>query len=88
MALIAGGARPADRSSRPRCARSRPLRRATAQLREVDTGSLGVRLPSRGTGDPIDLHAETLNSVLARIDAGFARCAPSAATRRTSCARR
>jgi signal transduction histidine kinase len=50
-----------------------PLRRATAQLREVDTGSLGVRLPSRGTGDPIDLHAETLNSVLARIDAGFAR---------------
>jgi two-component system, OmpR family, heavy metal sensor histidine kinase CusS len=50
-----------------------PLRRATARLREVDTGSLGVRLPSRGTGDPIDLHAETLNSVLARIDAGFAR---------------
>ena len=50
-----------------------PLRRATAQLRDVDTGSLGVRLPSRGTGDPIDLHAETLNSVLARIDVGFAR---------------
>lgn len=50
-----------------------PLRRATAQLRNVDTGSLGVRLPSRGTGDPIDLHAETLNRVLARIDAGFAR---------------
>ena len=50
-----------------------PLRRATAQLRDVDTGSLGVRLPSRGTGDPIDLHAETLNRVLARIDAGFAR---------------
>jgi signal transduction histidine kinase len=50
-----------------------PLRRATSRLREVDTGSLGVRLPSRGTGDPIDLHAETLNSVLARIDAGLAR---------------
>ena len=50
-----------------------PLRRATARLREVDTGSLGVRLPSRRTGDPIDLHAETLNSVLERIDAGFAR---------------
>jgi signal transduction histidine kinase len=50
-----------------------PLRRATAQLRAVDTGSLGVRLPSRATGDPIDLHAETLNSVLARIDAGLAR---------------
>jgi signal transduction histidine kinase len=50
-----------------------PLRRATARLREVDTGSLGVRLPSRSTGDPIDLHAETLNGVLERIDAGFAR---------------
>ncbi len=50
-----------------------PLRRATAMLREVDTGSLGVRLPTRGTGDPIDLHAETLNGVLQRIDAGFAR---------------
>jgi signal transduction histidine kinase len=50
-----------------------PLRRTTAMLREVDTGSLGVRLPTRGTGDPIDRHAETLNGVLARIDAGFAR---------------
>jgi signal transduction histidine kinase len=50
-----------------------PLRRATAMLRQVDTGSLGVRLPSRGTGDPIDRHAETLNGVLARIDAGFAQ---------------
>ena len=50
-----------------------PLRRATTQLRDVDTGSLGVRLPSRGTGDPIDLHAETLNRVLERIDAGFAQ---------------
>jgi signal transduction histidine kinase len=50
-----------------------PLRRATAMLREVDTGSLGVRLPNRGTRDPIDRHAETLNGVLERIDAGFAR---------------
>jgi signal transduction histidine kinase len=50
-----------------------PLRRATALLRDVGTGSLGVRLPSRGTGDPIDRQAETLNAVLARIDAGFAR---------------
>jgi signal transduction histidine kinase len=50
-----------------------PLRRSTELLRGVGTGSLGVRLPSRGTGDPIDRHAETLNSVLARIDAGFAR---------------
>ena len=50
-----------------------PLRRATAMLAEVGTGSLGVRLPSRGTGDPIDCHAETLNGVLERIDAGFER---------------
>ncbi|HKA15269.1 MAG TPA: ATP-binding protein [Myxococcota bacterium] len=50
-----------------------PLRRATAMLAEVGTGSLGVRLPSRGTGDPIDRHAETLNGVLERIDAAFAR---------------
>ena len=50
-----------------------PLRRATAMLQDVGTRSLSVRLPSRGTGDPIDAHAETLNSVLARIDAGFAR---------------
>jgi len=50
-----------------------PLRRATAVLRDVDTGSLGLRLPSRGTGDPIDVHAETLNGVLERIHAAFVR---------------
>ncbi len=50
-----------------------PLRRATAVLRDVDTGSLRLRLPSRGTGDPIDVHAETLNGVLGRIDAAFFR---------------
>jgi two-component system, OmpR family, heavy metal sensor histidine kinase CusS len=50
-----------------------PLRRATALLRGVGTGSLGLRLPNRETGDPIDAHAQTLNDVLARIDAGFAR---------------
>ena len=50
-----------------------PLRRATAVLRDVDTGSLDLRLPSRGTGDPIDVHAETLNGVLERIDAAFVR---------------
>jgi two-component system heavy metal sensor histidine kinase CusS len=50
-----------------------PLRRATGVLRHVDAGSLGQRLPTRGTGDPVDLHAETLNRVLARIDAAFER---------------
>ncbi len=50
-----------------------PLRRATSELRLVDAGRLGLRLPTRGTGDPIDAHAETLNRVLRRIDAAFAR---------------
>ncbi|TMA35607.1 MAG: hypothetical protein E6J87_03245 [Deltaproteobacteria bacterium] len=50
-----------------------PLRRATAVLGDADSGGLGLRLPSRGTGDPIDRHAETLNALLERIDAGFAR---------------
>ncbi|HEX5066587.1 MAG TPA: histidine kinase dimerization/phospho-acceptor domain-containing protein, partial [Myxococcota bacterium] len=50
-----------------------PLRRATSVLRHVDAGSLGQRLPTRGTGDPVDVHAETLNRVLARIDAAFER---------------
>lgn len=50
-----------------------PLRRATALLADVDAGSLGLRMPSRGTHDPIDRHAETLDRVLERIDAAFAR---------------
>jgi two-component system heavy metal sensor histidine kinase CusS len=50
-----------------------PLRRATELLRGIDARSLGRRLPSRGTGDPIDLHAETLNRVLEGIDASFER---------------
>jgi signal transduction histidine kinase len=50
-----------------------PLRRATAQLVQVNPHRLGLRLPSRGTGDPIDVHAETLNRVLQEVDAGFAR---------------
>jgi signal transduction histidine kinase len=50
-----------------------PLRRATHALRDLDAGELDRRLPTRGTGDPVDQHAETLNRVLARIDAGFAR---------------
>ena len=50
-----------------------PLRRATLLLRGVDAGSLRQRLPTRGTGDPVDVHAETLNRVLVRIDAAFER---------------
>jgi len=50
-----------------------PLRRGTLLLRDADGGTRGLRLPSRGTGDPIDRHAETLNRVLERIDAAFLR---------------
>lgn len=50
-----------------------PLRRASALLSSVDTDSLDFRLPSRGTGDPIDRHAETLNALAERLGAGFAR---------------
>ena len=50
-----------------------PLREATALLARVNARSLGARLPSRRTGDPVDRHAETLNQVLEAIDAAFSR---------------
>jgi signal transduction histidine kinase len=50
-----------------------PIRDATRILREVDARHLGSRIATRGSGDPVDRHAETLNSVLADIDASFAR---------------
>jgi signal transduction histidine kinase len=50
-----------------------PLREATALLAGVEARALGARLPSRGTGDPVDRHAETLNQVLEAIDAAFSR---------------
>jgi signal transduction histidine kinase len=50
-----------------------PLRRATALLRDLDARSLGRRLPTRSTGDPVDRHAETLNEVLTAIDTAFGR---------------
>jgi signal transduction histidine kinase len=50
-----------------------PLREATALLAGVEARALGARLPSRGTDDPVDRHAETLNQVLEAIDAAFSR---------------
>jgi len=50
-----------------------PLREATALLSRVNARALGARVPSRGTGDPVDRHAETLNEVLEAIDAAFSR---------------
>lgn len=50
-----------------------PLREATALLSRIDARTLGARLPTRHTGDPIDRHAETLNHVLEGIDRAFSR---------------
>jgi signal transduction histidine kinase len=50
-----------------------PLRLATRLVGGLDAKRLGRRLPSRGTGDPVDRHAETLNAVLAGIDDSFSR---------------
>jgi signal transduction histidine kinase len=50
-----------------------PLRRTTEILDEIEGGAPGTRITTRGTGDAIDRHAETLNRVLAEIEASFAR---------------
>jgi hypothetical protein len=50
-----------------------PLRAGTALLRRIDARNLTARLPTRSTGDPVDRHAETLNTVLAGIGASFER---------------
>ena len=50
-----------------------PLRQATALLENVDARHLGRRLPTRGTADPVDRHAEVLNRALSTIDTSFAR---------------
>lgn len=50
-----------------------PLRKATALLKTVDEHNLGQRLPMRGTDDPVDTIARTLNRVLEKIDASFSR---------------
>jgi signal transduction histidine kinase len=50
-----------------------PLRRATALLKTVDEHNLRQRLPMRGTDDPVDNHARTLNRVLEKIDTSFSR---------------
>jgi signal transduction histidine kinase len=50
-----------------------PVRDATQILREIDARHLGRRIETRGSGDPVDRHSETLNRVLSGIDASFAR---------------
>jgi two-component system heavy metal sensor histidine kinase CusS len=50
-----------------------PLRRATLAVEGVDESGLEARIPTRGTGDVVDRHAEALNRVLARLEWAFAR---------------
>jgi two-component system heavy metal sensor histidine kinase CusS len=50
-----------------------PLAGATRMMGEAEAAALRSRLTTRGTGDPVDRHAETVNRVLARIDASFER---------------
>jgi signal transduction histidine kinase len=50
-----------------------PLRKATGLLASVDPRRLGRRLPTRGSGDAVDRHAERLNGLLADVDASFDR---------------
>jgi two-component system heavy metal sensor histidine kinase CusS len=50
-----------------------PLRRATLAVTAVDESNLAARIPSRGTGDVVDRHADALNRVLARLEWAFAR---------------
>ena len=50
-----------------------PLRRATTAVEGVDESNLEARIPTRGTGDIVDRHAEALNRVLTRLGWAFAR---------------
>jgi signal transduction histidine kinase len=50
-----------------------PLRSTTHAIESVDERRLEARIPTRGTGDDVDRHAEALNRVLARLEASFAR---------------
>lgn len=50
-----------------------PLRVATLAIERVDERHLESRIPTRGTGDDVDRHAEALNRVLARLESAFVR---------------
>ncbi len=67
VALAMVGAVPATRYALA------PLRRATAAAQRVDADRLATRLPVRGVRDDVDRHAEAVNQVLDRLEAGFAR---------------
>ena len=51
----------------------KPLRATTALLAGVGARRLGGRLPTRGTNDAVDRHAQLLNRVLSDIDGSLLR---------------
>jgi heavy metal sensor kinase len=48
-----------------------PVRAMARQAREITAADLTRRIPRRGAGDELDYLADTLNAVLARLDAAF-----------------
>jgi heavy metal sensor kinase len=48
-----------------------PVRAMARQAREITAADLTHRIPRRGAGDELDYLADTLNAVLARLDAAF-----------------
>ncbi len=50
-----------------------PVDAIAARAREIGTGELSARLPSRNSGDELDRLSATLNEMLERIENGFRR---------------
>ena len=46
----------------------RPVEQITEQVREINAGTLGERVPQPGTGDEIDRLATTMNTMLDRLE--------------------
>ena len=46
----------------------RPVERITEQVQQINTGTLGERVPRPGTGDEIDRLAATMNAMLDRLE--------------------
>jgi len=67
IVLVAAASIPATRRALA------PLRRATRAAQGMDAARLGARLPSRGTQDDVDQHAEAVNGLLDRIEVGLRR---------------
>ena len=66
----------------------RPLRQMTAAARRISADSLHERLAVAGPGDELKDLADTIDGLLARLEARSPRSAGSWPTPRTSCARR